>query len=193
MVVFPTQLPALTGILVYNGAQMPWLNNKLIVGSNNTNPNSYIYQCNFNATNDSIVSKSLLFNLNQITTILQGTDGFIYAMNGGYTTTGKIYRIRPDNSGIINSNFPAEFMLEQNYPNPFNPKTSIKYSVAKSSYVVIKLYDLLGNELQTLVSENKVPGNYKIEWDASGYPSGVYVYRLYAGSFRDEKKLVLIK
>jgi glucose/arabinose dehydrogenase len=191
--VFPTPLPALAGILVYNGTQMPWLNNKLIVGSNNSNGNSYIYQCNFNGTNDSVVSKSLLFNLPQITTILQGTDGYIYAMNGGYTSNGKIYRIRPDNTGIINNNGPAEFVLEQNYPNPFNPSTSIKYSVAKSSYVVIKIYDILGHELRTLVNESKLPGNYDVDWDGSDYPTGIYVYRLFAGDFKDERKMVLLK
>ncbi len=195
MVVFgnPGTLPAVTGIMVYNGTQMPWLNNKLIVGSNNTNANSYIYQCTFNVTNDSVISKSLLFNLPQITTILQGTDGYIYAMKGGYTTTGIIYRIRPDNTGIINSNLPAEFNLEQNYPNPFNPNTSIRYYVGKSSYVIIKLYDVLGHELHTLMSENKLPGNYELEWDASDYPSGVYIYKLLSGDFMSEKKMVLIK
>jgi len=93
---------------------------------------------------------------------------------------------------------PDDFVLSQNYPNPFNPSTTIKYSVPKiinnqSSIINLKVYDVLGNEVATLVNEEKSPGNYEVEWNASGFASGVYFYRLKAGDFNSVKKLVLMK
>jgi len=87
----------------------------------------------------------------------------------------------------------AEFYLEQNYPNPFNPFTKIKYSVPQSSNVVIKVFDVLGNEIETLVNEEKPAGNYEITWNAANLPSAVYFYRIQAGSFFETKKMILIK
>lgn len=100
---------------------------------------------------------------------------------------------------------PAAFALLQNYPNPFNPTTTIEYSlpsqgpnfaegrVGEGSRVVLKLYDVLGREVTTLVNETKQPGTYTVQWDAGGMASGVYFYRLMAGSFIDTKKLVLLR
>ena len=93
---------------------------------------------------------------------------------------------------------PGDFVLSQNYPNPFNPSTTIKYSVSKiinnqSSIINLKVYDALGNEVATLVNEEKSPGNYEVEWTATGFASGVYFYRLKAGDFNSVKKLVLMK
>jgi len=98
---------------------------------------------------------------------------------------------------------PSGFALEQNYPNPFNPSTTIKYSVPKTSLVTIKIYDVLGNAKATLVNEEKSPGNYSIEFSASGgsalggnagrLASGVYFYRMQAGSFIETKKFMLMK
>jgi hypothetical protein len=88
---------------------------------------------------------------------------------------------------------PFEFSLEQNFPNPFNPVTKIKYSIPQESFVTIALYDLLGKEIRKLVNENKSPGNYEIEVDASGLPSGVYFYKMQAGNFIETRKMVLVK
>jgi photosystem II stability/assembly factor-like uncharacterized protein len=77
----------------------------------------------------------------------------------------------------------TQFSLAQNYPNPFNPSTKIKYSVPQSSNVIIKVFDILGNEIETLVDEEKSVGTYEINWHAERLPSGVYFYRLQAGSF----------
>jgi len=88
---------------------------------------------------------------------------------------------------------PTNFSLSQNYPNPFNPVTSIKYSVSSMENVTLKVYDILGNEVVTLVNENKSAGNYDVEFDASKLSSGVYFYRLKAGSFIQTKKMVLLK
>ncbi|MCW8803295.1 MAG: T9SS type A sorting domain-containing protein [Ignavibacteriaceae bacterium] len=88
---------------------------------------------------------------------------------------------------------PTEYILSQNYPNPFNPSTKIKYSVPQSSNVVIKVFDILGNEIETLVNEEKSVGTYEITWYAENLPSGVYFYQLKAGSFIETKKMVLLK
>jgi len=88
---------------------------------------------------------------------------------------------------------PLTFALEQNYPNPFNPSTKIRYSVPQSSNVVIKIFDILGNEIETLVSEEKTVGTYEITWYAEQLPSGIYFYRLQAGNYVEAKKMVLMK
>ena len=91
------------------------------------------------------------------------------------------------------SNTPKRFILKQNYPNPLNPITTIKYSVANPCMVTIKVYDMLGNERTILVHEEKQPGNHDVRFDASALPSGIYFYRMQAGSFVSTKKFVLLK
>ena len=88
---------------------------------------------------------------------------------------------------------PKDFYLSQNYPNPFNPNTTITYSIPKQSNVAIKIFDLLGREVTTLVNEEKSAGNYKVVFNGSNLSSGVYLYRLYAGNFVSTKKFVLMK
>ena len=88
---------------------------------------------------------------------------------------------------------PTQFALEQNYPNPFNPSTKIQYSVPQTSQVQIKVFDVLGNEIETLVNEEKPTGTYELTWNAANLPSGVYFYQIKAGSFIETKKMILIK
>jgi uncharacterized delta-60 repeat protein len=88
---------------------------------------------------------------------------------------------------------PTEFILYQNYPNPFNPFTTLKYSIPASSYVNLKIYDILGEEVATIVNEENVAGEYEIIFDASQLTSGIYFYRLQAGEFSSTRKLILIK
>lgn len=88
---------------------------------------------------------------------------------------------------------PIKYSLSQNYPNPFNPSTRIAYQISKISFVTLKVYDVLGNEIVTLVNEEKQTGKYKVEFDASSIPSGIYFYQLKAGSFVETKKMVLLK
>ncbi|MDR3609995.1 MAG: T9SS type A sorting domain-containing protein [Ignavibacteriaceae bacterium] len=87
----------------------------------------------------------------------------------------------------------ADYMLSQNYPNPFNPNTLISFSLPSRQFISLKVYDILGNEITTLVNEEKPAGNYKINFNASNLHSGVYFYSIRAGSFTDTKKLILIK
>ena len=88
---------------------------------------------------------------------------------------------------------PDKFELSQNYPNPFNPSTNIKYSVPSASLVQITVYDLLGREVETLVNSVKQPGTYQITLDMSSFASGIYIYRLKAGSFTQTQRLTLLK
>jgi hypothetical protein len=97
---------------------------------------------------------------------------------------------------VVNTNsesIPEQFALYQNYPNPFNPSTTIHYQISELSFVVLKIFDVMGNEIATLVNEEKFIGGYEVELDASTLPSGVYFYRLQAGSFVETKKMVLMK
>ncbi len=86
-----------------------------------------------------------------------------------------------------------DFSLEQNYPNPFNPSTSIQYRVSSNSNVSLKVYDVLGNEVATLVNEEKSAGSYEIKFNAAGLSSGIYFYKLQAGSMVETKKMILMK
>ncbi|PKL84172.1 MAG: hypothetical protein CVV24_01335 [Ignavibacteriae bacterium HGW-Ignavibacteriae-3] len=88
---------------------------------------------------------------------------------------------------------PNSFALHQNYPNPFNPSTKIKYDLSSESKVVIKIYDMLGRELEKLVDENQYAGIYSIEFNATKYSSGIYYYKLQAGNYTAVKKMLLIK
>jgi len=85
------------------------------------------------------------------------------------------------------------YCLYQNYPNPFNPKTMINYDVPEKSHIILKVYNVLGKELETLINEEKSIGSYAVEFDASRLPSGIYFYQLKAGSFVEAKKMLLIK
>jgi hypothetical protein len=88
---------------------------------------------------------------------------------------------------------PIKYSLYQNYPNPFNPSTKIKYSIPQDSKVMIKVFDILGNKIETLVNEEKKAGTYEITWNAVRLPSGVYFYQIKSGDFIDAKKMVLMK
>ena len=88
---------------------------------------------------------------------------------------------------------PVNFYLYQNYPNPFNPSTKIKFEIPTSSVITLKVYDVLGREIETLLNEVKEAGTYEVELNASEFPSGVYFYKLTSGQFTSVKKLILLK
>lgn len=88
---------------------------------------------------------------------------------------------------------PSEFKMDQNYPNPFNPSTNIRYQLPSNSFVTIKVYDILGKEVATLVNENELAGNHQLNFDASRLTSGVYIYTINAGGFMQSKKMLLLK
>jgi len=93
----------------------------------------------------------------------------------------------------VPASLPTEFSLSQNYPNPFNPATTIRYDVPKETHVTLAVYDILGQKVAELVNEVKLQGRYQANWNASSFSSGVYFYRIEAGSFVSVKKLMLMK
>ena len=132
------------------------------------------------------------------------TDGYIYcfALNGSRifagASAGEIWS-RPINE-IITSvkekwqpQAANSFELYQNYPNPFNPSTVISYQLPSNAFVVLKVFDVLGREVETLVDQRESAGNHSVTFNASSLPSGVYLYRLQAGVYHDTKKLLLLK
>lgn len=102
---------------------------------------------------------------------------------GGYVTSVE------DIPGSI----PSEFHIAQNYPNPFNPSTTIEFSIPRSSYVALRIYDVLGREIAALVNSTLDPGTYRTTWDATGVPSGLYFYRFETSLYTATKRLVLLK
>ncbi|MBL8007191.1 MAG: T9SS type A sorting domain-containing protein, partial [Ignavibacteria bacterium] len=95
-------------------------------------------------------------------------------------------------TGSINS-VPAEYSLSQNYPNPFNPSTMINFSVPQTGKITIKIYNLLGTEIKTLVSGIKQKGSYEVEFNASDLSSGIYYCRMQSDNFSDTKQMMLLK
>jgi len=126
-----------------------------------------------------------------------------YSFEDNNLTSGKyLYRLKQidfdgtfeySNEVEVIINAPEKFELSQNYPNPFNPSTKIRYQVASTNPVNLKIYDVLGNEVATLVNEVQPNGNYEVEFNASGLASGTYFYKLQSGEFIQTKKMVLIK
>ncbi len=113
--------------------------------------------------------------------------------------TGKIFELQGFTADVINTslskNRMSEYNLSQNYPNPFNPTTTISYTVPTnvSGKVTLKVYDVLGNEIATLVDEQKQSGIYEVLFDGSNFSSGIYFYKITINEFSDMKKLILIK
>ena len=94
---------------------------------------------------------------------------------------------------ITEAKIPSKYILHQNHPNPFNPTTTIEFSLPYTEFVTLKIYNILGEDVATLISERLSSGKYKYEWDASNLASGLYLYKIQAGDFVDIKKMVLMK
>jgi len=115
--------------------------------------------------------------------------------NTTYSTSAS-FTLTPESITAVNDpqpNIISGFKLSQNYPNPFNPTTIISYQIPSESKVVLKVYNILGGEVATLVNENKAAGSYSVQFNGSSLASGVYFYQIKAGNFVDTKKLVLLK
>lgn len=126
-----------------------------------------------------------VFFVNEEVGFVAGSNGTILkTVNGGGLSTSV------SENGELN---PGAFQLSQNYPNPFNPSTKISWQSSIASWQTLTIYDLLGNEVAILVDEYKPAGSYEIEFNASGLNSGIYFYRLKAGSFTESKKMILLR
>ena len=126
---------------------------------------------------------------------LPRTDTITLKVSNGFNESENIWLINVDNPTSISetSLLPEAFRLLQNYPNPFNPSTSIKYELPEYSKVVLKVYDLLGREIKTLVNEEQSPGYYNLIFNGAGISSGTYFYRLQSEKFVDIKTMLLLK
>lgn len=138
--------------------------------------------------------------------VASGTDPYIVSTTQGFACTEfALYTVgTPENVTAVEgreNEIPASFTLSQNYPNPFNPSTTIRYAIPHASYVTLKVYDLVGKEIETLVSKKQPAGEFTLQWNPVGLPSGVYFYRLQAGEassgsaqrFVTTKKLILLQ
>ena len=101
-------------------------------------------------------------------------------------------------TGVEDNQLPTGYIVSDNFPNPFNPTTKIKFEIPgqvrnDNMLVTLKVFDILGNEIATLVNEEKPTGTYELNWNAANLPSGVYFYRLQAGSFVQTQKMILLK
>jgi len=116
-------------------------------------------------------------------------------MGGSKVISGFLAYTSSDITGVSDEKeiIPTVYKLNQNYPNPFNPSTTIRYSIPQTSLVTLKVYDVLGREVAALVNEEKSLGTYQLNFDASSLASGIYFYKLQAGSFISTKKMILLK
>ncbi|KXK47713.1 MAG: exopolysaccharide biosynthesis protein, partial [Chlorobi bacterium OLB5] len=134
-----------------------------------------------------------LFFINNLTGWAGGYNGAILKTTNGGILVGL---------SNISTSIPKSYSLHQNYPNPFNPVTKIRFEIPSLNHhlqagdrevVLLKIYDLLGREITTLVNEQLIPGIYEVDWDGSGFASGVYFYSLITENFVETKRMVLLK
>ena len=120
----------------------------------------------------------------------------VKAMNAyGQSDWSETYMFRTITSTYVADLFtvPKSFELKQNYPNPFNPSTTIEYELPQTSRVKLTIYNVLGQKVATLVDAEQVPGNYRVKFNGQNLAAGIYFYRLQAGNFVQNRKMILIK
>jgi len=126
---------------------------------------------------------------NHMTKSRSGFTIWLVRSNGGISRYGTpIVNIYQNSKKI-----PSSYLLNQNYPNPFNPETKIEFQIPEKNFVSIKIFDCLGKEISTLVSEFLQPGSYSTDFNASGLPGGVYFLKMISGGFSETKKMILVK
>ncbi|MBM4172569.1 MAG: T9SS type A sorting domain-containing protein [Ignavibacteria bacterium] len=151
-----------------------------------TNTNCYLY----NHTND-----SLLTNVVGIIAVDKKRNKWISATSDWHNMGVSVFN---ENGVILTSlknedNLPSLYSLEQNYPNPFNPFTKISFTIPKFSHVTLKVFDVLGKEISTLVDKGYIAGKYEVEFHGNNLSSGIYFYTLRTDDYKETKKLLLIK
>ncbi len=150
---------------------------------------------NYHTPGDTLGTLNIQFMTNVVKATLAAVASLAGIENSSYAT-GRLFTVVGTNP--ISSEAPEVYKLMQNYPNPFNPTTTIKFSIppsrgARGMTTRLIIYDALGREISVLLNEQLKPGTYKVEWDASNYPSGVYFYKLVMLDYSDTRKMVLIK
>lgn len=122
-----------------------------------------------------------------------------YTVNAGFNnpsrdwgSTSAVINVTGIDEQLVGFN-PNSFHLYTNYPNPFNPSTKIRYAISQTAFTVLKVYSILGDEVATLINEEKTPGVYEIDFNASELTSGTYIIKLQAGNFVESKKMILMQ
>ncbi len=129
----------------------------------------------------------------QLTSLLSYYYGYNILGDGGGQTSGGEISKNSINTTQQTPAIPKEYFLAQNYPNPFNPTTTFNYGLKEESFVTLKIYNILGQEVSTLVNEQQSAGYKSLQWNANNVPSGMYLYRLQSGTFVETKKMMLLK
>ena len=217
----PIRVDSNSGNILLSGGSCSWLNNEGVLDSLNKRiGDSARYPCNITNCYDTstvnvlgILSKTKFFSDNIMTNysnrkyakyigLYYSSKGCPFNITCTYSLQGGVINnvVYGDTSfplGItqISTEIPENFSLSQNYPNPFNPTTLIKFEILNSKFEIVSLivYDILGREIQTLVNEQLSPGTYEVEFDGTNYPSGVYYYSLSTQSFKETKRMVLLR
>ena len=200
---------SMTGFLISNASipvQAGWnligsISTSVPVGSITSDPpgmvasNFFGYESGYKVATQIDPGKGYWIKVNQSGTLHLAPSSNVAAENRiRITPDGELPPAPPDAQiSNLTSQIPTEFSLGQNYPNPFNPTTNFEYRIANVEFVSLKIYDVLGREVATLVNEQKPAGEYNVTWDATALPSGVYIYKLSAGNFTEQKKLLLLK
>jgi uncharacterized delta-60 repeat protein len=176
----------------------------LLIGEGNNQPG--LARLNPDGTPDTTFAPDGLFTINMnnnsgthyLTTCIPLQNGDILA--AGYDFASNVgdfmvTRLTQNPTGIDDQTFsqPNNFILHQNYPNPFNPTTNIQFRISDFGFVSLKVYDVLGKEVATLVNGEKPVGNYEVDFDATGLSSGIYFYKLQAGNFIETRKMTILK
>ena len=125
--------------------------------------------------------------------IITATEGFSFSLANLLDNQNIIAKKNEKEISYKSAAVIKDYALAQNYPNPFNPATTITYQLPKSGSVTLKIFDILGNEVKTLVNEQKEMGRYTVQFDASSLASGMYVYRLRVNDYTSTKKMLLLK
>ena len=180
---------SITGGYVYRASAIPSLYGKYIFGDYLT---GRTWALAIDGINPPLVTQ-LSDEAYSISAFGVDTSNSVYLCS--YSSTGRIYKLTGPASEVSQSgrNTPAVFTLEQNYPNPFNPSTTITYTLSSAAHVQLRVYDVLGKQIASLVDRMIEAGTHRAVFDASGIPSGVYLYRLTTPGFTDAKAMILVK
>jgi hypothetical protein len=190
----PVELTSFTAKQSVNGVELRW-----VTATEVSNYGFEVERAYLSAQNGEPIWEKLGFVIGHGNS--NSTKDYSFVDNKPQVKNSK-YRLKQiDNNGAFKYSDPIEvgsswvmkFTLQQNYPNPFNPTTVISYSVSAASNVILKIYDVLGKLITTLVNENQEAGNYKVNFNAGGLSNGIYYYKIQSGNFVAIKKMLLLK
>ncbi len=171
----------------------PSNSNKLFLGTQLGCYRSTNGGANWHRWNNGMPDATVITELSYIDSVTIGKFYIVAATYGRGIITRNATGDDPNGIQPVSGTIPERFSLGQNYPNPFNPATNIEFAVPRSGFVKLAVYDIQGREVEILLGANMGAGKYKADWNATGYASGVYFYRLEAEGFTDIKKMILVK